>query len=103
MTIGSYTTGPIVFDCWIRIEVRSNWTFMTGTDLCVQLRNATAVFFFLVALGKLALILLCPVPPSLVLEGVLRPLSAFASLYIWSDSETALWVFMTFAIGEFYL
>ena len=71
--------------------------------MCPTAQCNSSFFFFLVALGKLALILLCPVPPSLVLEGVLRPLSAFASLYIWSDSETALWVFMTFAIGEFYL
>lgn len=32
-----------------------------------------------------------------MLEGVLRPLC----LYAWSDSETALWIFMKFAIGEF--
>ena len=36
--------GPILFDCWIRIDVRLNWTLATGTDASAQLRNATAGF-----------------------------------------------------------
>ena len=38
-----------------------------------------------------------PLPRPLVLEGALRPLC----LYAWGDSETDLWIFMKFTIGEF--